>query len=84
MAFNSITPVMIVAALKNVKEFHIDLIDLTWKCLKPDGTLDEEKVLMNRGEVDKASDQAANYVKGVKEVIRRIERFKELAYVGHN
>jgi hypothetical protein len=74
------TPVMIVAALSNIKEFHLDIIDMTWKFLKEDGTLDEAKVSMNRKEIDEASDQAENYIKGVKEVTARLLRFNEKAY----
>jgi hypothetical protein len=81
MPYFPTTSAMIVAALSTLKEFHIDLIDLSWKFLKEDGTLDEEKVALNRKEVDEATDQAATYVKGVKEVTVRIQRFKEKAYL---
>jgi hypothetical protein len=78
--YNTVTPIMIVAALSTIKEFHIDIIDLSWKFLKEDGKLDEEKVAMNREEIDRAADQASNYVKGVREMTQRIKRFQEKAY----
>src|SRR3989337_376040 len=38
-SYELLTPMMCVAALKNVKEFRIDLIDLSCKFVKPDGSI---------------------------------------------
>ncbi|MDD5060742.1 MAG: hypothetical protein PHN44_00480 [Candidatus Marinimicrobia bacterium] len=79
--YDDLTPVMIVAALKNVKEFHIDLIDLTHELVNENGELDEVKVALKRKEIDEAADQAEAYVKSVREAVSRITRFQERSYV---
>ncbi len=81
MAYEPLTPNMLIAALKNVKEFHIDLIDLSWKFANEDGTLNEEAMRLNRKEIDEAADQATAYVHGVRRAVERISRFQERAYV---
>jgi hypothetical protein len=78
--YDSVEPQMIVAALKNVKEFHIDLIDLSWKFVKDDGTLDEEKMKFNRKEIEEAADQAEAYVDATRKAVARLIRFTERAY----
>ncbi len=75
-----LTSNMIIAALHNVKEFHVDLIDLSWEFIKEDGTLDDEKMEMNRKEIDEAADQAQSYVRGVRQVTNRILKLRERAY----
>ena len=73
--YDPLTPTMIVAALHGVKEFHIDLVDLSWNFVKEDGTLDEEKMALHRKEIDAAADQANAYVAGVRKAVARLFRF---------
>lgn len=80
-SYNALSPAMIVAAIHQVKEYHIDLIDLSWKFTKEDGTLDEGKMNMERKEIDEAADQAQSYVTAVRKVVARIFKFREQAYV---
>ncbi len=77
MSYDPLTPNMVIAALGNVKEFHIDLIDLANKFTKEDGTLDEEAMRLNRKEIDEAADQATAYIHGVRLAVERISRFQK-------
>lgn len=56
-----ITPLMIVAALETVPEKHLKIIDLAWKYLKEDGTLDDDKIALNYKEISQAMDEANAY-----------------------
>lgn len=75
--YDRLTPSMIVAALSRVKEFHIDLIDLTWKLVKEDGSLDETQMALCRQEIEEAADQASAYVTSVRETVDRLFRFRK-------
>ena len=75
-----LTPAMIVAALKNVKEFHIDIIDLSWKMMDAKGKLDPVKTTAHRKEIDEAADQAEAYIKSNKKALARIKLFNQRSY----
>ncbi len=79
--YDPLTPMMCVAALKQVKEFHIDLIDLSWKMLKDDGKVDDEKMALHQKEISEVADQATGYVEGVRKAVNRIFAFREQTYV---
>ena len=59
-----ITSSMIVAALRNVPEKHLKIIDLSWKFLNKDGTLDDDKLALNHKEINAAASEAIAYQNG--------------------
>jgi PRTRC genetic system protein C len=70
-----LTPSMVVAALKTVPEYHIDLIDLANKFARDDGTLDDVQLALHSQEVDEAVEQANTYIKSVRNVINRLAHY---------
>lgn len=77
--YTALTPDMLVNALKNVPEYHIDLVDLTWELVGKNGKLDEELTTMKREEIEEAVDQAKAYVGKVTRLVGRIK-----VYAGRN
>lgn len=75
-AIDLLTPPMVVSALKTVKEFHIDLIDLSWKVVNNDGQVDDTKLAVHMKEIEAAADQATAYVDGCRRVTQRLLSFR--------
>jgi hypothetical protein len=66
----------IVRVLKDLPEVELKLIDLCWKVMKEDGSIDLDKVLFYRKELDLYIQEARGYVSATR---KAIECLKELA-----
>lgn len=60
----------IIAILEEVPEVYLRIIPLTWKLVREDGTLDNEKVAFYQKELEEALKEAESYAKATVEAIR--------------
>ena len=60
----------IIAILEEVPEAHLRIIPLTWKLVREDGTLDNEKVAFYQKELEEALEEAQSYARATAEAIR--------------
>ena len=58
-----------IGALQRLRPHHIRLIDLAWKFLKPDGTLDEDRMAFEIKDIQEAADQAQAYSEDTRKAI---------------
>jgi len=60
----------IIAILEEVPEVYLRIIPLTWKLVREDGTLDDEKISFYQKEIEEALGEAESYAKATAEAIR--------------
>lgn len=60
----------IIAILEEVPEVYLRIIPLTWKLVREDGTLDNEKVAFYQKELEEALREVESYIKATAEAIR--------------
>ena len=60
----------IIAILEEVPEVDLRIIPLTWKLVREDGTLDNEKVAFYQKELEEALKEVESYARATAEAIR--------------
>ena len=60
----------VIRVLKTVPEVKLRIIDLAWKVVKEDGSIDPEKLLFYQKELEEATNEAEAYAQATKEAIR--------------
>lgn len=60
----------IIDALNAVPETRLRLIDLAWKAVREDGTLDPERAAFFGKELDEAIDEARGYIEATRGAVR--------------
>ena len=59
----------LIKALKSVPEAHLRLIDLAWKLVGEDGTVDVDKLSFYAKEVEQAAAEVEAYSKATQELV---------------
>jgi len=60
----------IIRVLKRVPEFKLRLIDLAWRVVREDGSIDPEKLLAHEKELEEYTAEAEAYAQYTQEAVR--------------
>jgi hypothetical protein len=67
-----------IEALKRLPAHRIELIELAWRFIKPDGTLDEDLMSLNMNEIQDAAKAADAYAADTKKAVTLLWQLQHL------
>ena len=65
-----------IEALQRLPARRLTVLDLAWKFVKPDGSLDEEQMSFSMAEIEQAVTEARGYVEDTRKAVRLLWRLQ--------